>query len=71
MQNACRTTTCRYCPLLDLSGRITSSYSQKTFVCKGNVTCKSNNLVYCITCKMCKKQYVGQTGGTLTHSLTH
>ena len=25
------------------------------------ITCKSSNLVYCITCKTCKKQYVGQT----------
>ncbi len=64
-QNACRTTNCRYCPLLDHSGRITSSYSQKTFICRGNVTCKSNNLVYCVTSKTCKKQYIGQTGGSL------
>ncbi len=29
------------------------------------VTCKSNNLIYCITCCICDKQYVGQTGDTL------
>ena len=27
--------------------------------------CKSTNLVYCITCTRCSKQYVGQTKGTL------
>ena len=26
-----------------------------------NVSCRSSNLVYCVTCKKCKKQYVGQT----------
>ena len=48
--NACNTKACRYCPLLDHSGRITKC----TFVCKGNVTCKSNKPIYCITCKTCK-----------------
>ena len=33
---------------------------------KHNVTCKSSNLIYCITCKTCKKQYVGQTSNTIT-----
>ena len=25
------------------------------------MSCKSPNIIYCITCKSCKKQYVGQT----------
>ena len=28
---------------------------------KHNVTCNSSNLIYCIECKHCSKQYVGQT----------
>ena len=30
-----------------------------------NVTCKSSNLIFCIQCHKCKKQYVGQTKNTL------
>ena len=29
------------------------------------VTCKSSNLTFCITCKVCKKQYFGQTKNRL------
>ena len=25
------------------------------------ISCKSHNLIYCITCKVCNKQYIGQT----------
>ena len=32
---------------------------------KFNVTCKSSNLIYCITCTKCKIQYVGQTKNRL------
>lgn len=30
-----------------------------------NVTCKSSNLIYCLSCKQCGQQYVGQTQQTL------
>ena len=26
-----------------------------------NYTCKTSNVVYCITCKFCNKQYIGET----------
>ena len=26
-----------------------------------NISCRSSNVIYCITCKTCGKQYVGQT----------
>ena len=28
---------------------------------KYNISCRSSNVIYCITCKSCGKQYVGQT----------
>ena len=59
--NKCIRKTCRYCPKLDTSGKITSNFSGREYVTKHNVTCKSNNLIYCITCTQCNKQYVGQT----------
>ena len=59
--STCNTTRCRYCPLLNKSGTITSNstgISHRTMV---KVACRSSNLIYAITCKRCGKQYVGQT----------
>ena len=52
---------CRYCPKIDHSGHITSTFSAREYTTKCNVDCKSSNIIYCITCKRCKMQYVGQT----------
>jgi hypothetical protein len=52
---------CRYCPKLNKSGNITSTSTGNTYSTKYNITCNSNNLIYCISCKVCHKQYVGQT----------
>jgi hypothetical protein len=54
-------TICRYCPKMDKSGSITSNTTGKSYSAMKNITCNSNNLIYCISCQTCKKQYVGQT----------
>ncbi len=59
--NSCKTKNCRYCPILDKTGRIKSHVTGREYQSKINVTCKSSNLIYCITCKTCGMQYVGQT----------
>jgi hypothetical protein len=59
--NFCNTKNCRYCPKLNKSGKIRSTITGKTYNCMKNVSCRSSNLIYCITCKTCNKQYVGQT----------
>ena len=66
-KNACKNKTgsCRYCTNLNKSGRIKSYFSQREYQCKTNVTCKLSNLIYCIQCRTCHKQYVGQTKNTL------
>ena len=38
-----------------------STFTQREYSSKIRVDCKSGNLIYCITCKKCKIQYVGQT----------
>ncbi len=60
-KNCCKTKTCRYCDILDKSGRIRSHTTGREYACKTNVTCKSSNLIYCISCTKCGMQYVGQT----------
>jgi hypothetical protein len=59
--NICKTITCRYCPKLNKSGKITSHTTGRSYITKTNITCKSSNLIYCITCNICGLQYVGQT----------
>ena len=61
----CTNRKCRYCPLLNTEGHIVATVTNRKHRTKHNVTCKSNNLVYCITCRRCKKQYVGQTKNSL------
>jgi len=39
--------------------RIQSTALGREYTSKTNVTCKSNNLIYCIICKKGKVQYVG------------
>ena len=56
---------CRYCKKLNKSGRILCTASKRTYAAKHNVTCKSSNLIYCITCTQCGIQYVGQTKNRL------
>ena len=58
--STCNRIYCRYCPLLNKTGTITNFYGEE-FKTMKNISCRSSNLIYCITCKICKKQYVGQT----------
>ena len=56
-----RPNTCRYCPKLNTDGWILCSASGRTYMSRFNISCCSSNLIYCITCKRCGLQYVGQT----------
>ncbi|MCP3929684.1 MAG: GIY-YIG nuclease family protein, partial [Bacteroidetes bacterium] len=59
--NFCNNNYCRYCPLLNKSGKLKCQFTQESLVTMKNVSCRSSNLIYCITCLVCHKQYVGQT----------
>ncbi len=61
---------CRYCPKINRSGRITSTFSGRDYIAKSKVDCQSSNIIYCITCKKCKTQYVGQTMNRLMDRFT-
>ena len=61
----CTNHRCRYCPKLNTDGHIKASVMGKKYRTRHNVSCNSNNLVYCITCTICRKQYVGQTKNSL------
>jgi hypothetical protein len=61
IKNKCTHKKCRWCPLMDLSGTIYSTTTGEMFTSKMNISCHSSNVIYSITCKICEKQYVGQT----------
>ncbi len=63
--NRCSNKKCIFCPILETSGRIKSTFTGREYESKKNVTCRSSNLIYCITCLVCNKQYVGQTGDSI------
>ena len=59
--NICDNKNCRYCPRINTGGKITSPSTKRTYSAKINISCQSSNLVYCMSCKKCGIQYVGQT----------
>ena len=59
--NFCNRTICRYCPKLNKTGKLKCSVTDQEFDCMRNISCRSSNVIYAITCMKCSKQYVGQT----------
>ena len=55
------TSACNYCHLLNKTGNIQSTTTGIIHNSMRKVSCRSSNLIYAITCKICKMQYVGQT----------
>ncbi len=50
-KNKGKNRSCRYCPLLNKSGRVKSTSTGRSYTSLKNITCKSSNLIYLITCK--------------------
>ena len=67
--NSCNYPNCKYCPYIDVSGNIFSTTTKKRYNAKINVCCNSSNLIYCLTCNTCEKQYVGMTKRKLRQRL--
>ena len=64
-ERLCKARNCRYCPRLDHTGTIQNTTSGTNYKTRTNITCNSNNLIYCIKCKNCSKLYVGQTKNSI------
>ena len=58
---SCSRKNCKHCAVLDISGKIMSKTTGREYSTKSNVTCKSGNLIHCLSCNVCQAQYVGQT----------
>ena len=64
-RNFCTRKGCRYCNKLDTSGNIRSPITGRNYNTIRCCSCKTNNIIYCITCQICFKQYIGHTKRTL------
>ena len=57
----CQGKRCKVCTFLEERGTFTSNEGSNTYKIRDglHLDCNSENVVYLITCKKCKKQYVG------------
>jgi len=60
-QTTCSRNNCKYCTKLCTNTSFTSSRTAKTYPKKTEYDCETRNIIYLITCTLCKKQYVGQS----------
>ena len=60
---------CKNCKNLNKSGSIISHSTGRKYKCIKKCTCRSKNLIYCIQCRLCQIQYVGQTKNELRQRL--
>jgi hypothetical protein len=56
---------CKYCPKIN-KGALYITSTKKQFYSKwapkrNTISCELKNVIYCITCKKCKAQYIGET----------
>lgn len=61
----CANTKCKACNYLTEGKYFKSTKNLQKFTIRGRLTCKSANVIYLITCKNCRKQYVGETGRSI------
>ena len=57
----CNSNRCNVCDTLNLTREFTSSTTGQTFQINYELNCNAMSVIYLITCKICSKQYVGET----------
>lgn len=61
----CGDVRCNTCKKGLFGDTIYITETKKIFKIKQKMTCKTENLIYCVTCQKCKEQYIGETGQEL------
>ena len=59
----CARSRCKTCPFVQHADKI--SGPKRSVKITGRFTCTSANVIYCITCTLCKKLYIAETGRRL------
>lgn len=66
----CGRPRCKTCPHIREASTISFNNTTQEFRIKAKMTCLSKNLLYCIICRGCNKEYIGQTGDCLRNRVT-
>ena len=61
----CGKKICSCCSYLSTMRPTVCSNTESQFSVGTNITCETQGVVYCLTCKHCKSQYIGQTSRRL------
>ena len=56
---------CPICPFVQVTKTVKATASSTVVRINKPVNCKTKNAIYCITCKKCSAQYIGETDRTL------
>lgn len=64
---ACTNPRCLVCTYMQVTRHVTSHHNGRTFPIIGHLSCKTQNVVYVISCGQCGLQYVGETSCTLAN----
>lgn len=67
----CTSNKCKSCHHINEGSTFCCHNTGRKFNLKHNITCKSTNLIYLVTCRKCRKQYVGQTSRTLAERIAN
>ena len=57
----CGDKRCKTCKLGTFGNTIPITSTNKTFTIRNSITCKTANVIYCVTCGKCRDQYIGET----------
>ena len=63
----CKRTGCKTCPFI--SNTVNISGPNRSVKVTDHFTHMSTNVIYCITCTLCKESYIGETGRRLADHL--
>ena len=66
----CRFINCKSCHVLTTSNTLKSHSTGIIYPIKQKMNCKSENVIYVLTCKHCQLQYVGQTSKMIQERIT-
>jgi hypothetical protein len=61
----CTSTKCRVCSYIKPCSTVRSHINCRDYKTIGNINCKTNNIIYLISCNLCNQQYVGETSRPL------
>ena len=67
----CNHPKCSTCQHFNPTNFFRSTVTKQHYRIRQSFTCSSNNIIYLITCKKCRKQYVGKTTNSLKERINH